>query len=195
MLLNQHGVDTLFNQARSQNGFQDRPVEPQVLRALYDLVKMGPTSANCCPLRVIFLTSAEAKQRLTPALSPGNVVKTASAPVTALLAYDTRFYEQAAKLFPHNPQFYDGFANNAELAQSTALRNATLQSGYFLLAARAVGLDCGPMSGFNEALLNSSFFPDGQYRINFLCNLGYGDPEKLFGRLPRLSFEEACEVL
>lgn len=195
MLLNQHGVDTLFNQARSQNGFQDRPVEPQVLRALYDLVKMGPTSANCCPLRVIFLTSAEAKQRLTPALSPGNVVKTASAPVTALLTYDTRFYEQAAKLFPHNPQFYDGFANNSELAQSTALRNATLQSGYFLLAARAVGLDCGPMSGFNEALLNSSFFPDGQYRINFLCNLGYGDPEKLFGRLPRLSFEEACEVL
>ena len=135
----------------------------------------------------------------TPVLSQQELeaigYKLAIFPVTALLAYDTRFYEQAAKLFPHNPQFYDGFANNAELAQSTALRNATLQSGYFLLAARAVGLDCGPMSGFNEALLNSSFFPDGQYRINFLCNLGYGDPEKLFGRLPRLSFEEACEVL
>ncbi len=196
MLLDQHGADALFNTARSQNGFlPNRPVAPETLHRLYDLMKMGPTSGNCCPLRVVFLASDEAKARLTPALSAGNVVKTASAPVTALLAYDTRFYEQAERLFPHNPTFYDVFANNAELAHTTAFRNSSLQAGYFMLAARAVGLDCGPMSGFNEALVNSTFFPDGQYRINFLCNLGYGDSDKLFDRLPRLTFEEACEVL
>ena len=196
MVLDTAGADALFLNARSQNGFlADRPVEEATLRRLYDLMKMGPTSANCSPLRVVFLTSAEARARLVPALSPGNVAKTSSAPVTALLAWDTRFFEQASRLFPHNPQLYDGFANNAEHAHATAFRNATLQAGYFLLAARAVGRDCGPMSGFNEALVNSTFFPDGQYRINFLCNLGYGDPEKLFGRLPRLAFEEACELL
>ncbi|MDR2334301.1 MAG: malonic semialdehyde reductase [Burkholderiaceae bacterium] len=188
-------VDTLFNHARSQNGFQNTPVAEDVLRRLYDLMKMGPTSANCSPMRVVFLTTAEARARLTPALSPGNVTKTASAPVTALLAWDTRFHDHAERLFPHNPQLYRTFADNAAHADRTAFRNATLQAGYFLLAARAVGLDCGPMSGFDEALVNETFFPDGRYRINFLCNLGHGDPSKLFARLPRLDFDEACQVL
>ena len=192
---NHFSADALFHHARSQNGFTDTPLDPGVLRELYDLVKMGPTSGNCSPLRLVFLTTSEARARLTPALSPGNQAKTASAPVTALLAWDSHFYERAERLFPHNPQFYQTFAQNAAHAEVTAFRNASLQAGYFLLAARAVGLDCGPMSGFNETLVNETFFPDGRYRINFLCNLGYGDANKLFPRLPRLDFEEACEVL
>ncbi|MBS0505912.1 MAG: malonic semialdehyde reductase [Proteobacteria bacterium] len=194
-MLDKAGMDALFHGARSQNGFLDRPVAPALLRELYDLVKMGPTSANCSPLRVIFLTSAEARQRLLPALSPGNVAKTTSAPVTCVLGYDTRFYEHARQLFPHNPQMYDGFAGNAAHAQTTAFRNATLQAGYFILAARALGLDCGPMSGFDESAVNASFFADGRFRVNFLCNLGYGDRAKLFGRLPRLPFDDACTLL
>ncbi|MBF5006760.1 malonic semialdehyde reductase [Diaphorobacter caeni] len=188
-------VETLFLHARSHNGFLNTPVPQEQLRRLYDLMKMGPTSANCCPLRVVFVTSPEARARLLPALSPGNVAKVQSAPVTALLARDTRFHERAERLFPHNPQFYRAFADDAAHADATARRNATLQAGYFLMAARAVGLDCGPMSGFDEALVNSTFFPDGQWRIDFLCNLGQGDPAKLFGKLPRLDFEEACQVL
>ncbi|MGE8317615.1 MAG: malonic semialdehyde reductase [Comamonas sp.] len=194
-MLNQAGMDTLFHHARSHNGFIDRQVPPQLLRELYDLAKLGPTSANCSPLRVVFLTTPEAKARLVPALSPGNVAKTASAPVTCVLGYDTRFYEQAERLFPHNPRLYDSFAGNPAHAQATAFRNATLQAAYFLFAARALGLDCGPMSGFDEQQVNERFFPDGQHRVNFLCNLGYGDPAKLFGRLPRLDFDSACTVL
>lgn len=194
-MLDAAGKDALFFSARSQNGFLDRPVPPALLKELYDLVKMGPTSANCSPQRLVFLVSPEAKARLVPALSAGNVAKTSSAPVTCVLGYDTRFFENAQRLFPHNPALYDSFANNPRHAETTAFRNATLQAGYFLLAARSLGLDCGPMSGFNEAQVNAAFFPDGRYRVNFLCNLGYGDPAKLFGRLPRLDFEEACTVL
>ncbi len=194
-MLDQAGMDALFRNARSQNGFLDRPVAPALLRELYDLMKWGPTSANCSPQRIVFLTTREAKARLLPALNPGNVAKTSSAPVTCVLGYDLRFYDHAESLFPHNPQMYGSFARDAAHAETTAFRNATLQAGYFMLAARALGLDCGPMSGFNEEAVNTAFFADGRCRVNFLCNLGYGDPAKLFGRLPRLEFEQACTVL
>lgn len=194
-MLDDAGKDALFRSARSHNGFLDQPVPPHVLDELYQLAKMGPTSANCSPLRLVFLVSPEAKARLAPALNAGNRAKTASAPVTCILAYDTRFYEWAARLFPHNPGLYDSFVQDARHAETTAFRNATLQAGYFLLAARALGLDCGPMSGFDEAQVNATFFPDGRFRVNFLCNLGMGDPAMLFGRLPRLEFDEACRVL
>lgn len=194
-MLDEPGKDALFRAARSQNGFLDQPVPQALLEELYQLAKMGPTSANCSPQRVVFLVSAQAKARLAPALNPGNLAKTASAPVTCILAYDTRFHELAERLFPHNPRLYDSFAHDPRHAETTAFRNATLQAAYFLLAARALGLDCGPMSGFDEAQVNASFFPDGRFRVNFLCNLGYGDASKLFGRLPRLDFDEACRVL
>jgi 3-hydroxypropanoate dehydrogenase len=194
-MLDEAAKDALFKAARSQNGFVDRPVAPALLRELYALVKMGPTSANCSPQRIVFVVSAEGKARLLPTLSPGNAAKTASAPVTCVLGYDSRFYENAERLFPHNPRLYDSFAGNARHAETTAFRNASLQAGYFMLAARALGLDCGPMSGFNEEQVNEAFFPEGRVRVNFLCNLGYGDPSKLFERLPRLAFEEACTVV
>lgn len=194
-MLSEAGLDMLFRHARSHNGFLDRPVAPQVLQALYELARMGPTSANCSPQRILFLASPEAKARLAPALNPGNQVKTASAPVTCVLAYDTCFFQHAEQLFPHNPRLYDSFARDEQHAEVTAFRNATLQAGYFLMAARALGLDCGPMSGFDEARVNETFFPDKRWRVNFLCNLGYGDPSRLFDRLPRLAFEEACRVL
>ncbi len=188
-------IDALFEGARSHNGFLDQKVPEALLRDLYELMKWGPTSANCSPQRILFLTTPEAKARLLPALSPGNVAKTASAPVTCILGYDRRFHENAETLFPHNPGMYDSFARDERHAETTAFRNATLQAGYFMMAARALGLDCGPMSGFNEAQVNETFFPDGRCRVNFLCNLGRGDPDKLFGRLPRLAFNQACSVL
>lgn len=194
-MLDKAGMEALFSGARSHNGFLDRPVPEALLRELYDLVKWGPTSANCSPQRILFLATPEAKARLLPALSPGNVAKTTSAPVTCILAYDRHFHEHAEALFPHNPGLYGSFARDERHAETTAFRNATLQAGYFLLAARALGLDCGPMSGFDEALVNQTFFPDGRCRVNFLCNLGQGDSAKLFGRLPRLAFEQACSVL
>ena len=194
-MLDKAGMDALFHGARSHNGFLDRPVPEALLRELYDLVKWGPTSANCSPQRILFLATPEAKARLLPALSPGNVAKTMSAPVTCIMAYDRHFHEHAEALFPHNPGLYSSFARDERHAEITAFRNATLQAGYFLLAARALGLDCGPMSGFDEALVNQTFFPDGRCCVNFLCNLGQGDSAKLFGRLPRLAFEQACSVL
>lgn len=194
-MLDKAGMHALFQGARSHNGFLDSPVPEALLRDLYDLVKWGPTSANCTPQRILFLVTPEAKARLLPALSPGNVAKTASAPVTCILGYDRRFHEHAETLFPHNPGLYDSFARDERHAETTAFRNATLQAGYFLLAARALGLDCGPMSGFDEDLVNTRFFPDGRCRVNFLCNLGQGDPARLFGRLPRLPFDQACSVL
>ena len=194
-MLDKAGMEALFQGARSHNGFLDRPVPEALLRELYDVVKWGPTSANCSPQRILFLATPEAKARLLPALSPGNVVKTTSAPVTCILAYDRHFHEHAGALFPHNPGLYDSFARDERHAETTAFRNATLQAGYFMLAARALGLDCGPMSGFDEARVNQTFFPDGRCSVNFLCNLGQGDPSKLFGRLPRLAFEQACRVL
>ena len=188
-------VDILFRNARTQNGWLPTPVSDALLRALYDVMRWGPTSANCCPARVIFLRTAEARARLIPALSPGNVDKTKAAPVTAIIGYDTRFYELMVKLFPHRPDMADNYKNNATLAQITAFRNGTLQGAYFMLAARAVGLDIGGMSGFDNAKVDAEFFPDGRVKSNFLCNVGHGDPSKVLPRLPRLAFEEACTLL
>jgi 3-hydroxypropanoate dehydrogenase len=193
--LDDAALDTLFRKARTQNGWLPTPVSDAELRAIYDVMKWGPTSANCCPARLLFLRTPEAKARLLPALSPGNVDKTKAAPVTAIIGYDTRFYELMVKLFPHRPDMADNFKNNPTLAQITAFRNGTLQGAYFLLAARAVGLDIGGMSGFDNAKVDAEFFPDGRVKSNFLCNVGHGDPSKVLPRLPRLDFEEACSLL
>jgi 3-hydroxypropanoate dehydrogenase len=202
-------LDQLFRQARTYNFFLPRPVEDATLRRLYELMKWGPTSANCCPARVLFLRTPEAKQRLVPALAPMNVEKVLSAPVTAIVGTDFHFYEKLTKLFPHNPAIKQMFENSPELSDGTARRNSSLQGAYLLLAARALGLDCGPMSGFDNARVdeeffgagkqmqgsNEEFFPLTHVRSNFICNLGYGDPAKLMPRSPRLEFEEACALL
>jgi 3-hydroxypropanoate dehydrogenase len=193
--LDDAALDTLFRKARTQNGWLPTPVSDAELRAIYDVMKWGPTSANCCPARLLFLRTPEAKARLLPALSPGNVDKTKAAPVTAIIGYDTRFYELMVKLFPHRPDMADNFKNNPTLAQITAFRNGTLQGAYFMVAARAVGLDIGGMSGFDNAKVDAEFFPDGRVKSNFLCNVGHGDPSKVLPRLPRLDFEEACSLL
>jgi len=193
-MLDDTALDTLFRTARTQNAWQDKPVDPALLRQLYDLMKMGPTSANCSPARLIFLTTPEAKEKLRPALSSGNLAKTMSAPVTIIVAEDTAFYEQLPKLFPH-ADAKAWFTSNAAFAATTALRNSSLQGGYMMLAARALGLDVGAMSGFNADLVNETFLAGTTWKVNFLCNLGYGDPAGVMGRLPRLDFEEACKVL
>jgi 3-hydroxypropanoate dehydrogenase len=188
-------LDLLFRTARSHNGWLDKPVTDEMLRQLYELMKWGPTSANCSPARIVFVRTSANKERVRPALSPNNVEKTMTAPVIAIVAYDSRFYEHLPQLFPRNPQVAELFASNAALSATTAFRNGTLQGGYFLLAARAVGLDCGPMSGFDNAKIDAEFFPDGRFKSNFLCGLGHGDPAKLHPRSPRLAFEEACTLL
>lgn len=187
-------LDILFRNARTHNAWLDRPVPESLLREAYDLTRMGPTSANLAPARFVFLTTAAAKERLLPALAPQNVEKSRTAPVVALIAYDTAFYEFAPWLFPHT-DVRSYFAGNEALIQETALRNSSLQGAYFMLAARALGLDCGPMSGFEAEKVNAEFFADSVWRINFICNLGHGDPGKLYPRNPRLEFEEACVVL
>lgn len=188
-------LDLLFRKARSHNGWLDKPVTDDLLRQLYELMKWGPTSANCSPARLVFVRTPANKERVRPALSPNNVEKTMTAPVIAVVAYDSRFYEHLPQLFPRNPQVAELFASNAALSATTAFRNGTLQGGYFLLAARAVGLDCGPMSGFDNAKIDAEFFPDGRFKSNFLCGLGHGDLAKVLPRSPRLAFEEACTLL
>jgi len=202
-------MDTLFREARTYSAWQDRPVTDRTLHDLYDLLKWAPTSANAAPARFAFLRSTEAKERLRPALAPLNVKKTMSAPVTVIVAYDLKFYDQLPKLFPHSPGMKQLFESNPELVEATAKRNSSLQGAYLILAARALGLDCGPMSGFDHAKVDEEFFaagkpcfgcdqeffPEGHVKTNFLCNLGYGDPGKLFPRLPRLPFNEACSLL
>jgi len=195
--LNDEALDILFRQARTHNVWLDKPVSDDTLRQVYDLMRWGPTSANCQPARILFLRTAEAKQRLRPALSENNVDKTMKAPVTAVIAYDVSFYESLPRLFPNNLDARGWFANSPKLAEATAFRNGTLQGGYFILAARSLGLDCGPMSGFDNAKVDAEFFADtnGRVKSNFLCNLGYGDATKLFPRNPRLDFDEACKLL
>jgi 3-hydroxypropanoate dehydrogenase len=183
-------LDQLFRMARTHNWFHG-PVTDAQLRALYDLMKWGPTSSNCQPARILFLRSAEAKERLKSALSSGNRDKTMAAPVTAILAYDLHFYEHLPRLFPHNQQARSWFEGRPD-TPIHALRNGSLQGAYFIIAARACGLDCGPMSGFDNAMVDAAFFPDGRLKSNFLINLGYGEHAKLFPRNPRLSFEEQC---
>ena len=187
-------LDLLFLAARTRNGWQDRPVPEALLREIWDLARMGPTSANCQPLRVVFVSSLEGKERLAPALSAGNRAKTMAAPVTALFAHDLAFYELLPRLFPHAPDARSWFAGSEAAIAETAFRNGTLQAAYFMLAARAKGLDCGPMSGFDKAKVEAAFFPGPGLRCNFICNLGYGTDEGLFPRSPRLAFEEACSL-
>jgi 3-hydroxypropanoate dehydrogenase len=193
--LNQETLDHLFRGARTHSAWVDRPVTDETLREVYDLMKWGPTSMNCCPARILFLRTREAKERLRPFLMSGNVDKTMVAPATAIIAYDLKFYDRLPRLFPHYAGAREIFANKPDLAQITATRNGTLQGGYFILAARALGLDCGPMSGFDNDKVDAEFFPGETVKSNFLCNLGYGDPSKLSPRNPRLAFEEACKLL
>src|SRR6185369_10735185 len=189
-------LNQLFLEARTQNGWLPTPVSDDQLRRIYDIMKMGPTSANSSPARILFVRTPEAKARLLPALSPGNVDKTKAAPVTAIIGYDTRFFEwMPKKLFTHRPEMADTFAKNPAGTEVAAFRNGTLQGAYFMLAARAVGLDVGGMSGFDNAKVDAEFFPGGRVRSNFLCNVGHGEPSKVMQRLPRLDFDEACTIL
>lgn len=188
-------LEQIFYKARTHNKWYDQPISDEKLKEIYDLMRLGPTSANCSPLRIFFLKSKESKERLKPHLDPGNVEKTMVAPATALLAYDLKFYEYLPFLFPfaNARPWYEG---KEEFSQETAFRNSSLQGAYFIIAARSLGLDCGPMSGFSNKGVDEEFFPDGRFKSNFLCNLGYGDPEGLPGpRAPRLSFDEACKIL
>lgn len=187
-------LDQLFNNARTHNGWQAKPVADSLLVELHDLMKWGPTSANCWPLRVVFVKSPEARERLAPWLMEGNRAKTASAPVTAILGMDMAFYEELPKLFPH-ADAKAWFVGNDALIEATAFRNSSLQGAYFMLAARALGLDCGPMSGFDADQVNAAFFPGTQIKTNFICNLGYGDATALFPRSPRPSFAEVCQIV
>ncbi len=193
-ILPDDGLDLIFREARTQNAWSDQPVGEVLLEAVYDLAKWGPTSANCSPMRVVFVVGKEAKERLRPCLIPGNVDKTMAAPATAIIAYDTRFHEHLPTLFPHTDakSWFDG---NAALIEETAFRNSSLQGAYLIIAARALGLDCGPMSGFDAAKLNAEFFPDGRFKANFLCNIGHGDSEGLFPRSPRFTFDDVCQIL
>lgn len=193
-VLSDDGLDLLFRNARTHNVWLDELVDDALLRRVYDLAKMGATSANMCPLRIVFVKSPEAKAKLKPALDAGNVDKTMKAPVTAILAMDIHFYEQLPKLFPHADAkaWFKDLPDN--VLEYIALRNSSLQGAYFMLAARALGLDCGPMSGFNNAKVDETFFAGTTVKSNFLCNLGHGDASKLYPRSPRLSFDEACRI-
>ena len=190
-----HSLDQIFREARSHGAWTDQGVSETDMRAIYELTRLGATSANCSPARFLFLRSKEAKQKLAPALSSGNHDKTMAAPVTAIVAYDPKFYQKLATLFPHNPDAMTWFAANDSLAATTAFRNGTLQGAYLILAARALGLDAGPMSGFDNAMVDELFLADRGWRSNFLCNIGHGDPAGLFPRSPRLDFEDACVLL
>lgn len=186
-------LDQLFFDARTHNEWQDRPVSDELLRELYNVLRWAPTSANCSPARIVFVKTPEAKARLLPALIEGNVEKTRNAPVTAIIGHDLEFHEHLPRLFPHTDA-RSWFVGNQPLIEATAFRNGTLQGAYLILAARALGLDCGPMSGFDPEQVNAAFFAGTNTRVNFLCNLGYGRPEALFPRGPRFDFEDVCRI-
>lgn len=192
--LNDAALDSLFRTARSHNGWTNQPIGDDVLRQLYDLLKMAPTSANCSPGRFVFLRSSAAKARLAPALSKGNLEKTMSAPVSVIVAWDTAFYEHLPALFPH-ADAKSWFTHSPEAAHETAFRNGSLQGAYLMMAARSLGLDVGALSGFDAKQVNAEFFTGTPWTANFIVNLGHGNPEKLFARLPRLAFEDACQLL
>ena len=183
----------LFTEARTQNGYLDTPVSDETLRELYELVKWGPTSANSCPARFVFVRSAQAKEQLAACMSPGNQQKVREAPVTAIIGMDMAFYEQLPKLFPHTDA-RAWFVGKADLIAATAMRNSSLQGAYLMLAARALGLGCGPMSGFDAAKMDAAFWAGTAVRTNFVCTLGTGDPAKVLPRSPRLAFDEACRL-
>jgi 3-hydroxypropanoate dehydrogenase len=194
MALDDLALNQLFRDARTHNAWQDKPVTEETLRQLYDLLKWGPTAANSCPARFVFLLSPQAKARLKPTLAEGNVEKTMCAPVTVIIAQDMAFYEHLPTLFPHTDA-RAWFVGNPVAIEKNAFRGSSLQAAYLIMAARALGLDCGPMSGFDADKLNAEFFPDGQWQVNFICNLGYGNPTALYPRNPRLNFEQACRFL
>ncbi len=194
MKISEEAADLLLRKARSYSDYTPQPVGDDVLRAIYDLMKWGPTTANSQPQRIVFVRSAEAKDRLRPALSSSNVKKTLSAPVVAILAYDMSFFEHLPRMYA-NQQARSWYETTPEAIRTTALRNSSLQGAYFMLAARAFGLDCGPMSGFNNDKVDAAFFPDGRFKSNFLCCLGYGDPANLGPREDRFGFDEVCEIL
>ncbi|MCQ4272746.1 malonic semialdehyde reductase [Pseudomonas kuykendallii] len=193
LALDEKALATLFSEARTHGSWRDQPVSDEQLAELYALTRMGPTSANCSPARFVFVRSAEGKEKLKPTLSSGNLDKTMSAPVTVIVAYDREFYEALPRLFPHGDA-RSWFTSSPEFAEQTALRNSSMQAAYLILAARAMGLDTGPMSGFDRAKLDAAFFAGSTWTANLLINLGYGNPEKLYPRLPRLAFEEACTL-
>ncbi len=192
--LSDDALDTIFRKARTHSAWLDKPVEDDLLMQIYDLAKMGATSSNCLPMRVVFVKSQAAKELLKPCLDAGNVAKTMAAPVTAIIAQDMEFYEKLPVLFPHNKDARSWFAGKPASIEAAAFRNSSLQGAYLMLATRALGLDCGPMSGFNNAKVDAAFFPVTNIKSNFLCNLGYGDASKLYPRGPRLSFSEACRI-
>jgi len=207
--LSREGLNLLFHEAHTHTHWVDKPVSDEILRELYQVMKWAPTSMNCSPVRLLFIRSATAKARLLPALASGNVDKTMSAPVTAIIAYDLKFYDQLPRLYPQSSTAREMFANAPDIAEATARRNGTLQGAYFILTARALGLDCGPMSGFDNARVDEEFFgagkelvsteqeffTTGHVRSNFLCNIGYADHSKVYPRNPRLEFEDACRIL
>lgn len=192
-MLNNTALDTLFYNARTHNAWLDKPIIDEQLHQIYDLMKWGPTSANCSPARIVFAKSVDAKEKLAACMDPGNVEKTKAAPVTAIIGMDLAFYEHLPQLFPH-ADAKSWFVGNQVKIEETAFRNSSLQGGYFIMAARAMGLDCGPMSGFNAEKINTAFFSGTSVKVNFVCSLGYGDQGKLFPRSPRLSFEAACKL-
>ena len=196
-MLDGKSIDKILRDARTHNGFQNKPVTDAQIRELYEMLRWGPTSSNSQPARFVFVRTKEGKERLRPALSSGNTAKTMEAPVTAIVAYDTQFHEHLPRIFPHNPTAQSWFTGpgNEQVAFHTAFRNGTLQGAYLMLAARALGLDCGPMSGFDAKGVDEAFFAGTTWRTNFICNLGYGSDENLFQRLPRLAFDEACRIL
>jgi 3-hydroxypropanoate dehydrogenase len=194
-VMSEDGLNLIFRDARTHNGWLDGTVDDGLLKQVYDLARMGPTSANMCPMRIVFVRSKEAKEKLKPALDAGNVAKTMAAPVTAIIGMDVHFYEKLPKLFPHvdAKTWFKDLPEN--VLEYIALRNSSLQGAYFMLAARSLGIDCGPMSGFNNAKVDEAFFAGTTVKSNFLCNLGRGDAAKLHPRSPRLSFDEACRVV
>jgi nitroreductase len=193
--LDDAALDTLFREARSYNRWAPEPVPEKTLRALYDLLKLGPTSLNCCPARFLFAAGASAKARLVSCVSPGNVVKVEQAPVTVIVGMDEKFYEKIPFLFPHKPDAGAAFQKNPAVGMVHMMRNATLQGAYLMMAARSLGLDCGPMSGFDNAKVDAAFFAGTSIKSNFICALGIGTTELMFPRGPRLPFEEACKII
>jgi len=192
--LSSEALDTLFRKARSHNGWLPEPLPDNIETQIYDLMKMGPTAANSCPARLVYVKSPEAKERLKSCLAEGNIEKSMSAPCVVIIGMDMEFYEKLSKLFPHTDA-RSWFAGNDVKIKDNAFRSSTLQAAYFMLAARSLGLDCGPMSGLDYDKMNQEFFPDGKVKCNFICAIGYGDESKLFERSPRLDFDEACKIL
>jgi len=192
-MLDNAALATLFTEARTHNVWQDKPVSDELCHKIYDLAKWGATSANCSPARIVFVKSAAEKDKLVACMAPGNQEKTKHAPVTAIIGMDMAFFEKLPQLFPH-ADAKSWFVGNQPMIDATAFRNSSLQGAYFMLAARALGLDCGPMSGFDADKINAAFFADSTVKVNFVCSIGYGDASKLFPRSPRLSFDEACRI-